>query len=41
MSVTAALVVSLAVDALEYMGPILFAMPIVGDTSDGFTTNLW
>jgi len=36
---TAALVVSVAVDALDYLAPMLFAMPIVGDISDGFTTN--
>ena len=39
MRATAALVVSVAVDALDYLAPMLFAMPIVGDISDGFTTN--
>jgi hypothetical protein len=39
MRATTALVVSLAVDVLDYLAPMLFAMSIVGDISDGFTTN--
>jgi hypothetical protein len=40
MRATAALVVSLAVDALDYLAPMLFAMPIVGDISDGIVTGI-
>jgi hypothetical protein len=40
MRATAALVVSLAVDALDYLAPMLFAIPIVGDISDGIVTGI-
>jgi hypothetical protein len=40
MRATAVLVVSLAVDALDYLAPMLFAMPIVGDISDGIVTGI-
>lgn len=40
MRATAALVVSLVVDALDCLAPMLFAMPIVGDISDGIVTGI-
>lgn len=40
MRATAALVVSLVVDALDYLAPMLFAMPIVGDISDRIVTGI-
>ena len=39
MSATAALVVSLTVDALDYLAPMLFATPILGDISDRIVTG--
>jgi len=35
-----ALVVSVGVDALDYLAPMLSAMQIEGDISDVFTTDL-
>jgi hypothetical protein len=37
----AALVVSVAVDALDYLASMLFAMPIVGDISDRIVTEIF
>jgi hypothetical protein len=40
MRVNSALVVSVGVDALDYLAPMLSAMQIEGDISDVFTTDL-
>jgi hypothetical protein len=35
-----ALAISVAVDSLDYIAPGLFAMPILGDISDGVVTGM-
>jgi hypothetical protein len=37
---TTAIALSVAVDSLDYIAPALFAMPVLGDISDEFNTNL-
>jgi hypothetical protein len=36
----AAIAISVAVDLLDYVAPALFAMPILGDISDGIVTGM-
>jgi hypothetical protein len=40
MRAATALFVSVAVDALDYLAPMLFTMPILGDISDGIVTGI-
>lgn len=38
MRAATALLVSVVVDALDYLAPMLFALPILGDISEGLPT---
>lgn len=40
MRAATALLISVAVDALDYLAPMLFALPILGDISDGIVTGI-
>ncbi len=37
---TTAIALSVAVDSLDYIAPALFAMPVLGDISDGIVTGM-
>lgn len=41
MRAATALVVSVRVDALDYLAPMLFAMHVLGDISDAIGTSIY